>query len=97
MIRCRTVLVVAVLAVVGSGCGVGVDAAPRPLEPFATVPLQPAPSVVARPDDPAAPCLPLSTRPAPTPAASTPTAPPSTAPPSTPSPATPPPAMTEPC
>jgi hypothetical protein len=95
MIRCRTVLVVAVLAVVASGCGVGVDAAPRPLEPFATVPLQPAPSVIARPDDPAAPCLPLSTLPAPTPAASTP--PPSTPPASTPPLSTPPPATTEPC
>jgi hypothetical protein len=75
MIRPRLVPV-AVLVVIGSGCGVGVDATPRPLEPISSLPLQPTPTVVERPDDRVAGCLPSSTRPAP------PSAPPSTLPPS---------------
>lgn len=75
MIRCRLVPAVVLLVVVVSGCGVGVDSAPRPLEPMATVPPQPTPTVVERPDDRSAACLPSSTSPAPTPA---PDVPPST-------------------
>lgn len=84
MIRCRSVLVAVALVAVGSGCGVGVDAEPRPLEPISVGPLQPAPTVVERPDDRSAVCLPRSRPPTPTPTP-TPSAEerPSTAPPTT--------------
>lgn len=87
MIRYRTVLAAALLVVVGSGCGVGVDAAPRPLEPITGFPLQPAPTVVELPDDRSARCLsgsvlPTSAEPSPSPA---PDVPPSTPPSAVPS------------
>lgn len=87
MIRYRLVPAVVLLLVVGSGCGVGVDPVPRPLEPMTTVPLQPAPTVVSRPDDGSAPCLPGEGLPTPSP----------DAPPSSPPPSTPPLTVTEPC
>lgn len=67
MIRLRPVLAAVLLVVVGSGCGVGVDAAPRPLEPISTAPRQPAPTVIERPDDPSARCPPSSNPPIPIP------------------------------
>ncbi len=61
MTRCRLVPAVALLVCVG--CGVGVDAAPRPLEPITSVPRRPTPTVVELPDDRSARCLPTSTPP----------------------------------
>lgn len=84
MIRHTLAGACAALAVL-AGCGVGVDPAPRPLEPVGTTPLQPTPTVVERPDDRPAGCPPTLAPPAPTPTAGVPTSTPSSAP--TPSPA----------
>lgn len=81
MIGCRTVLAgVLLLVAIGcaAGCGVGVDASPRPLDPVTTVPLQPAPTVVERPDDRSASCPPSPTRPTPAPDVPAPPTPPPT-------------------
>lgn len=88
MIRCRLVLAALALVVAGSGCGVGVDTAPRPLEPIFTGPLQPAPTVIERPDDRSALCLseslpPSTIRPAPAPQGQPTTAAPTSGPPTT--------------